>query len=982
MSDHINATVSICGKTLSMVVDTGSDATILTEEVYKFLGSPLLRASACVLRGFGGNQIPTLGCFDADVLFKGRRAFTTIQVVPTGICILGKGAMRELSLQITFKKIFDAAVSVVSSEVVGKSVAATVKTPEMPMVKGFSHKILLKEDATPTVQKLRPLPYSVRDEVSAEIQRLLEAGIIERVETSEWVSPIVVARKPVTGEIRLCVDLREVNKRVVPNRYPLPNIEDLFVELSGAKFFSKLDLSSAYLHVPLQYESRKYTTFVTHDGLFRYTRMPFGLCSAPSAFSEMMKRILGDFRNVKNLLDDIICYANSLVKLRLTVRLVLERLRRYNLSINWKKSEFNKTRLPFLGRVVSENGIEVDRRSIAAILDMPAPENKAQLRSFLGLCGWNRSFIKNYASICKPLTDLLSEKCPFVWSESCVESFRTLKEELAGVSSLRIFDYRLPTILECDASDAGIGAVLLQKCDGVEKPITYISRVLSEAEKKYSVGEKEALCVIWAVQKLHKFVWGREFIIRSDHQALTTLLSSKGSDRQSLRIGRWSSKLLTYNYTLEYKKGSLNSQADALSRLPVAAEFVEESLDFCVNLVDVVGSLSLSELAQATDSDQMLSKLRSLLLDNKPLQDDDVKLFGRFRSELSVCDGCVFKGERVIVPLSLRSKVLTLSHEGHQGEARCKQRAREYYYWLNMDRDIENMVKECVPCKVAGRSVLQCKPPLTAVEFPSKPWSKLGMDIVGPMDALPQSQRYAITLIDYYSKWPEVCFTGSITSAACIDFLTSVFSREGFCDEIVTDNGRQFCSSEFRDFLHDRGIKHCRTSTYNPQSNGEIERFHRNLKQQLIIARAAKENVCRSTQNYLFLYRNTAHATTGYSPSQLLHGRLCRSRLSPAGAVTKPIDPRVLADHVAQVQKKFVDRYNLLHSTSPKSFTPGERVFVKVPAPLKKKLDPPYRPGVVGKMIGPSTVLVDGEKINLRRIGYRREKSLRRGKMI
>ncbi len=345
--------------------------------------------------------------------------------------------------------------------VVGETI--TAPNSSVGCVKGFVHKPTVKPDATPVRQKLRRLPFAVRQAVSAELDSLLQKGIIEKIDSSPWISPIVVTAKK-GGKIRLCVDLREPNKALIVDSHPLPHMEELLSDLRGASVFTTIDLAAAYHQLTLHEECRDITAFITHDGLFRYCRVPYGLASAPAAFQKMMETILKGIRGVRNYLDDIIVYGPTQESHDATLRSVMQHLSDAALELNWEKCTFSQSSLKFLGHVISKNGIFPDDEHMSAIIDAPAPHDLASLRSFLGLISWYSKFLPNFASVAEPLRALLRDAsdAEFEWTDSVDCSFKALKELLSRSPVLALFDPSLPIIVSTDASDYGLGGVLTQ----------------------------------------------------------------------------------------------------------------------------------------------------------------------------------------------------------------------------------------------------------------------------------------------------------------------------------------------------------------------------------------------------------------------------------------------------------------------------------------------------------------------------------------
>ncbi|XP_042071499.1 uncharacterized protein K02A2.6-like [Haplochromis burtoni] len=651
-------------------------------------------------------------------------------------------------------------------------------------------------------------------------------------------------------------------------------MEDLFSDLAGATHYSQIDLSSAYHQLPLHPESRKLTAFITHEGLFQFTRVPFGLASAPSAFQKMMQTVLKDLPGVRNYLDDIIVYGTSKEVHDTRLQAVLQRLRDVGLQINAGKSSFCQSHITFLGHVISKEGLRPSQHHLTAIAEAPAPKDMAALRSFLGLSSWFSKFIPDYATLVEPLRQLLKTdmKVELQWNEAAHESFSNLKKLLLESPALAVYDPDLPAFITTDASDYGLGAVLTQlHPDQVERVVAFASRTLSPAERKYSTTEKEALACVWAVERWRTYVWGRRFTLRTDHQALTTLLSTKGMNRAGMRIARWSARLMCFQYDVQYRPGVQNVIADCLSRVPLtySSTDIDAEKDLLLEIAEVSPLLTATPLtdfkAECEDCPD-LSLLRQVIRSGWPKVKrslpPEIQPYFLVRHELAVESPLVFRGTRLVVPRSLREKVICLAHEGHQGIVRTKQRLRELYWWPCMDTQVHAILSSCSVCQLCDKTAKTAPTPLQPVQFPDGPFQHVAVDIVGPFDRGSQDCRFAITLVDYFSKWPEVAFTSSATTDTVIRFLSSVFAREGNPCELTTDNGPQFTSSAFADFLKERGIKHIRTSVYHPQANGCVERFNRVLKDCVQAAQVSQKLWKPAVTEMLQNYRATAHATT------------------------------------------------------------------------------------------------------------------------
>ena len=419
-------------------------------------------------------------------------------------------------------------------------------------------------DAEPIRQRPRKVPLAYAEEEKKAIEDLLAKGVI-RKSTSPWASPIVLVKKK-SGAIRPCVDYRRVNALVKPDGFPLPRIQDCLDAVAGSIYFSSFDLTSGYFQIPLKEEDIPKSAFCCKFGQFEMTRMPFGLNNSASTFQRTMELALQGLQWETCLIyiDDIIVFGATLEEHLDRVEQVFERIRAAGLKFKPEKCSMLQTEVVFLGHVVSKEGIRPDPTNVSKILDWPKPETSKQVKQFVATGSYYRRFIKNFAKIAKPLTDLTKKDKVFEWNEKCDAAFNALKRALV---SSDIMGYPLNKgddfILDVDASGCGIGAVLSQKQDGKEKVIAYASRALNKAEKNYCITEKELLAVRFFIEYFRQYLLGRRFLVRSDHQALTWLFNMK---EPSGKVARWIEILSLYDFAIEYRAGKKQGHCDALSR--------------------------------------------------------------------------------------------------------------------------------------------------------------------------------------------------------------------------------------------------------------------------------------------------------------------------------------------------------------------------------------------------------------------------------
>ncbi|UYV66673.1 hypothetical protein LAZ67_4002516 [Cordylochernes scorpioides] len=795
----------------------------------------------------------------------------------------------------------------------------------LPFAKDIEYKIFVDTSVPPVQQKLRRLPPVLLDEVHKEIQRLVKMDIIEPIVTSKWISLIVVSKKK-DGSIRLCVDLREPNKAVILDAYPILLIEDILSSLHGCKVFTNLDLSQAYHQIRLHPDSMYLTAFITHMGIYQFKRLPYGRSSAPGAFQRYLSELLMDIKGLNQ---------------------VLSRLREVNLMLNDAKSIYRQKSLKFLGHIIDDNGVHLDEELMKPLLDAPPPKDKSGLRSLIGMINWFQKYIPNKSTIMEPLQKLLKKSVPFKWRGEHAKALQTVKDSLKKGQVLALFCPKLPTVITTDASHSGIGCLVSQLSEKEEERIVACaSRTLSGAERKYSIVEKEALACVWACKKFRKWVWGLKFTLRTDQSSLTTLLTTKGNDRAGLRIARWSARLMNFDYNIEYKKGRDNVLPDYLSRSSLSSH---EDYDGEVELIASINQdmLTISEeefLRECSLCPEIIALKDQLMKPWSNNESSQLNKYFRLRKDLSVQEDLISNEKgKILVPVSLRNKLLSFAHKAYQGMARTKKRLREYYWWPGMDKDVEDLVTNCWVCKNYDKRLKSIRVPITPVERPANTLTKLGLDIVGPFIDTEIGFRFSITLIDYTSKWPEVFCANKTTSKVIIFFLEDVFSREGFPREIVTDNGTSFISEEIEDFLGSNGIKHIRTANYHPACNGEVENFNKTLKSTVLTAHLQHTEVKRKIQLFLREYRSTPHTVTKQTPSAVLNGRTLRTLV-----------------HVFDKEVK---------TKPPEEACLGDQVKVQAGDPVMKGRSKLRGPFTITKQLRPFTfVLSDGKVYNARRL--------------
>ena len=799
------------------------------------------------------------------------------------------------------------------------NVHATLFEEKLGLFKGVVAKLLLNPigEKQPKFYKARTVPFALKERIEKELGCLQAVGIISPVHSSEWAAPIVPVVKQ-DGSVRICGDYKLTANRVITlESYPIPRIEELFASLSGGVKFSKLDLKNAYLQLELEKNSKQYTTINTHKGLFHYNRLPFGIASAPAIFQRAIETLLQGIPYTCAYFDDIVVTGKTDDEHLQNLQLVFQKLEFVGLKLNKEKCVFMAPSIEYLGHQIDKDGLHPTDEKVTCIKQAPTPSTITELKAFMGLLNYYGKFIPNLATVLAPLYRLLQKDTKWNWGRDQQEAFKCAKELLQSSTLLVHYDPKRQLVLTCDASPFGVGAVLAHIMDdGSERPVGYASRSLFQAEKGYSQLDKEALAIVFGVTKFNSYLYGRPFTIYSDHKPLMYLFSEhKGIPTMaSARVLRWAVTLSAYQYSIRYKPGSEVCHADALSRLPIPSSDTDCIPGSIIGLIDFMSSTPMSSelVKKHTQRDPVLSRVCQFVLKGwteKKLGEPFFPYESR-KYELSVQDGVLLWGSRIVVPPRMRSCVLDELHETHQGIVKMKGLARGYVWWPGMDSDIEKLVKSCNTCQVIRH--FPPTAPLHPWEWPKQPWSRLHADFAG----LFQGHMFLL-LVDACSKWLDVHVMKSISSSATIEKLRSIFAIHGLPHKLVTDNGPAFISSEFKTFMDYNSIVHIRSAPYHPSTNELAERAVQTLKDGL---RCIKDGTIETRlARFLSKYRLTPHSTTGLSPSEMLLGRRPRSRLD---LMNPDLAQKVLSNQLQQ--KRTHD-----NSKQARSFKVGEEVYVR-----------------------------------------------------
>ncbi|GFV98673.1 retrovirus-related Pol polyprotein from transposon 412 [Trichonephila clavipes] len=736
-------------------------------------------------------------------------------------------------------------------------------------------------DHPPIKQHPRRLPFAKQEEVGTLLREMQENDIIEP-SSSPWASPIVLVRKK-DGSTRFCVDYRKLNDVTKKDSYPLPRIDDTLDTLSGHKWFSTLDLKSGYWQVEIHPEDRE----KQH--------------SLPAK----------DYGSSKS------CRGRTFEEHLQNIRKVLSKLSDANLKLNPSKCKFFQKEVNYLGHIISAEGVRTDPEKVSAVKNWKRPENLRELRSFLGLCTYYRNGQKE-----------------------CEDSFLQLKEALTSSPILIYPQPDKPFILDTDASNESVGAVLSQEIDGQERVVAYWSKCLSKPERNYCVTRKELLAIVKAIEHFHHYLYGQKFLLRTDHASLTWLMNFRNTEGQ---VARWIQRLNEYYFDIRHRKGSSHGNADALSRRPCPENCrhcsrVETRYDYAIRQITTSTATPPDPWSdEKVREDQMADPDIKPLIEfmesssNKPSWQDisayspttkqywalwnslhlrNGVLYRKFESE----DGKTFRWQ-LVLPRSRIPEVLKELHGsptgGHFGVMKTLHRVRERFFWGKVRADVEQWCKSCDACSARKGPKIRSRGKLHRYNV-GAPFERIAFDILGPLPRTASGNKYLLVVIDYFTKWPEVYPIPDQEAPTVAEAVVQHWIlRYGVPLQLHSDQGRNFVSAVLKGVCELLGIDKTKTTPLHPQSDGMVERFNRTILNNLsLMVSKNQQDWDQKVPLFLLAYRSAVHETTGYSPSQMLFGR--DLRLPCDLLFGRPPDtPSSPEEYVQNLQARFEDVHNL-----------------------------------------------------------------------
>ena len=708
---------------------------------------------------------------------------------------------------------------------------------------------------------------------------MVAQGII-RPSTSPFSAPVLLVRKA-DKSWRFCIDYRSLNAKTSKDKFPIPVVDELLDELHGARFFTKLDLRSGYHQVRMHPEDIDKTAFRTHQGHFEFLVMPFGLSNAPATFQALMNDVLWPYlrRFVLVFFDDILIYSPSWAEHLQHVNIVLHALRVHHLHLKRSKCSFGASSVAYLGHVISEGSVAMDADKVAAVAAWPLPRSARGLRGFLGLAGYYRKFIQDFGIIAAPLTRLLRRDA-FVWDDDASGAFEALKRALTTGPVLQMPDFTKPFVVDCDASDAGFGAVLHQ---GVG-PLAYFSRPFAARHINLAAYERELIGLVQAVRHWRPYLWGRHFLVRTDHYSLKFLLDQRLS---TVPQHQWISKLFGFDFSVEYRPGRLNIVADALSRRDLADGGAAVLVAAAAAALPVSGpSFDLLDAirratAAAPDAQQLLAQLQA----------------GELAAPWRLADGLLIHGSRVYVPDQgdLRQQVLLLAHSaGHEGTQKTLHRLRADFY-IPRDRVlVQDLVRSCTTCQRNKTETVQPAGLLQPLDVPTQVWADISLDFI---EGLPKvaGKSVILTVVDRFSKYAHFIALGHPYTATSVAraFFDGIVRLHGFPLSIVSDRDPVFTGHVWRDIFKMAGVQLRMSTAFHPQTDGQSEVVNKVIAMYL---RCVTGDRPRAWVDWLswaeYCYNTSFHTALRATPFEVVYGRRPPPLLpySPGTARTEAAD--------------------------------------------------------------------------------------------
>lgn len=980
---------TLCGITFVAIIDTGSPISLLKRELLPNnpdVIKPL--DNSCNFSGINGTKLELLGIFETEILIYSNMFNLRFYVVPGNTmvmnAILGRdfvnnpnvnlcfqnGSVRlnlidninrmngteslQQILCVDYEHEFEGVKEIININpkaefmyrneflklyndeyVLGKRCLQDSTDPNLEM------KIILKHDQ-PISYRARRISYSDREKLKTIIDDLSKEGII-RPSRSPYSSPIVLVRKK-TGDLRLCVDYRELNKITVKDNFPAPLIDDQIDKLKNKKYFSLLDLKNGFHHVRMNETSIPFTSFVTPLGQFEYLKMPFGLTNAPKVFSRFTQQIFADLIKREEIIlymDDILIATEAVPEHFIILKKVFNLAAKFDLKFRLDKCSFLYSCIEYLGYIIDEVGVRPSPRNIDSVKNYPVPTNQKQVRQFLGLASYFRRFIPNFSLIAKPLHNLLKKEIQFVFGNAEQCAFDALKNQLSEAPILSIYSPSAETELHCDASSYGYGSVLLQKqVTGKLHPVFYFSQRTTQAESRYHSFELECLAVVYSIKRFHVYLAGIHFKIITDCNSFRLTLEKQNINP---RISRWALFLQNYDFEIAHRPGTKMGHVDALSR--------------CHNILVLEANTFEQILSVKQGIDEKIVEIRN-------------NLEKKSDKHFELREGLVYRKDKgrllFYVPKAMESNVIRSCHDdmAHIGLEKVVENIRRIYWFPDMKLKVRDYIFNCLKCIEYSPITGKREGYLHNIPKGDRPFLTVHVDHLGPLEKTKNSNKFILVVIDSFSKFVK-CYPSKTTKTEeVVLHLKNYFRTYSKPKRLVSDRGTAFTSNDFKTFLLSESVEQILIATGTPRANGQVEIVNRSIVPMLAKISEPSNEWDRVLYKVEFAINNTIHRSTGQTPSRLLFG------INQVGDVSDELRhvieeinenrfdlPEIrekASEQIVKAQTKSEEQYNVSRK-EPVKYSVGDYVMIKnvdVTHGVNKKLIPKFKgPYVVRKVL-------------------------------
>lgn len=816
------------------LIDTGSDISGIRRSLFEKLDIPFKVGYAQNFKAAGGAKVTAKDYFHEKIDIEGEQFESVFYIlsdedIPTEM-IIGNELLfsGEVLLSIKDGKMAIKRVEGEKSQVVSEEKAMMCMLMEkegehdfLPievkqLISNYVPKRVLETnielkveltDKTPIYQKPRRFAPVEKATINKQVDEWLKNGVI-KAGSSDFAFQVVLAKKKDNSD-RVCIDFRKLNMNLVRDRFPSPLIEDVLDTLQGAKVFSTIDLKNGFFHVPVNKDSQKYLSFVTHNGQYLFLKAPFGCSNSPPVFHKFINETFRDLIIAGIMIaymDDICIIATSEEEAIDRLKVVLKRASEAGLEINWKKCQFLRKKIEFLGHVIENGFIRPSTMKTIAVRDFKEPTTVKQVQQFLGLTGYFRKFIHGYSTIAKPLSDLTRKENQFVFEKEQKAAFEILKQRLSSDPILRIYRDDAETQLHTDASKAGFGAILMQKDKDDDKfhPVYYMSEKTSRYEEKMDSYLLEVLAVVKALKKFHSYLIGRKFKVISDCSAFKDTMKKKDVDR---KVAGWVHDMQRYEFEVEHRKNEQMRHVDALSRLITSIISQEDNL--CIKVKKLQGE------------DDELKHIRTILEQQKQPYNDYILRNGILYKYINGAD-------LLVVPKSMEVEIIRATHDnGHFGVKKVEESLNHQFFIPKAKDKIQQVISSCVPCILSERKQGKGEGFLHSIEKGDAPLDTYHIDHLGPMVATCKQYKYLFVVVDAFSKFVWIYPTKTTNAKEVLDKMNFQQQTFGNPRRIVSDKGAAFTSENFEKYCEEEKIEHIKTTTGMPRANGQVERINR-----------------------------------------------------------------------------------------------------------------------------------------------------------